>query len=187
MAAGLAVLLLSSSSLPALARAVCNTPAEISALQVRQLQIETMVATLKCGGGEYDYQSKYSAYVQAANPVLAENARQLKTMFIHQGKGASYLDRYITSVSNDAQIRSRSVDNYCEIWAQTLDKLLGSTPRDMPKIAAEAITAPYDAEPECAATTHKTAHESTGKPHTKHHAAKTPTHNAEGKTADKNG
>ncbi len=143
-AASAALLLWATS--PSLAKPPCNSAAEVNAMQFRQLQIELMVASLKCDGTGYDYRGQYSAYMQKMGSALSENARQLRAMFARQGKGASYMDRYLTSMSNEAQLRSAAVDNYCESRAATLDRVALLGPHELHAFAAETVGLPYEAE-----------------------------------------
>lgn len=151
-AAALAVM---PAAAPALA-ATCNTPAEVGAMQFRQLQIELMVAALKCQGGAYDFRGQYGAYMHKAGPALTENAKALKAMFARQGKGAAHLDRYMTAMSNDTQIRSLSIPDYCDSRAGMMDHAVGLPSPQLHGYAAETVGLPYDAEP-CPATADKPA------------------------------
>jgi hypothetical protein len=141
---------------PVIAASKCDTPAEIGAMQFRQLQIELMVATLKCEG-DFDYRGQYGAYVHGASAALADNTRQLRAMFSHHGKSAAMLDRYLTGMSNDAQIRSQSTENYCEGKAATLERIATLKPVELHTFAAETIGLPYGGEA-CPAATPSTKH-----------------------------
>ena len=144
-------LALTAAAPAALARHACQSPAELAAMQFRQLQIEFMVATLKCDGTGYDYRGQYAAFLHKAEPAMATNARALRAMFVREGKGAGYIDHYLTGMSNDVQIRSQSADNYCQAAAESFDRATALSPHELPGYAAQAVAAPYAATP-CPAT-----------------------------------
>ncbi|MDA8232610.1 MAG: hypothetical protein M0006_14845 [Magnetospirillum sp.] len=137
-------------SAPVMAKSACNTPAEIGSMQYRQLQIELMVATLKCGGGAYDYRGHYADYLRKAGPGLARNAKELRAMFVRQGKGGAYLDRYLTGMSNDMQIRSQTAGDYCEREHAVMERIAALSSAQLPGYAAETVGTPYGAQA-CAA------------------------------------
>ena len=152
---------------PALARPACQTEADLAAMQFRQLQVEFMVADLKCEGAGYDYRGQYAAYMHQAGPALADNARFLKAMFVRQGKGATYIDRYMTNMSNDVQIRSQSRADYCQTAAEAFEHASTLPPHELPAYATQIVGKPYAATP-CPAPAVRTAH--------KHPAHKHPAH-----------
>ncbi len=149
-AAIIVTLALSAAAPAAQARPSCQSPAELAAMQFRQLQIEFMVAALKCDGTGYDYRGHYAIYLHNAEPALDHNARVLRAMFVHQGKGAGYIDHYLTGMANDVQIRSESAADYCQAAAASFDQATRLAPRELPDYAARAVGTPYAATP-CAA------------------------------------
>ena len=152
-----------SASAPALARTACQSPGELAAMQFRQLQIELMVAALKCDGTGYDYRGHYAVYLHNAESALATNARALRAMFVREGKGAGYIDHYLTGMSNDVQIRSQGTENYCQAAAEAFDRATRLAPQELPDYAAHAIVSPYAATP-CPAAPRTAAHR-----HRRHH------------------
>ena len=144
LAAALAVTLV--TALPAAARPACQTPAEIGAMRFRQLQIDLWLAAAKCGGIG-DVAAPYNAYVEKSRRSLIENGRQLNAMFVRRGKGTAALDHYLTSMANDAQIRSESVANYCAVQAVTLERAATLDGGDLPAYAAQVVPSPYGAVP----------------------------------------
>ncbi len=133
--------LLFSSVGSAVAKQVCNTPTEVSAVQLRQLQIEMMVSTLRCDSSEYDFRKHYAGFIERVNPLLPENVKHLKTMLSRTGKGA--FDPYMTSMSNDAQNLSQQDPLYCGTAVQVLDKVSAMDTKDVPAFAAQTIPSPY--------------------------------------------
>jgi hypothetical protein len=127
------------------AKPSCNNPAEISAVQVRQLQIEMMVSTLRCDSTDYDFRHHYGEFVTKINPLLPDNLKRLKTMLGRQHKGD--FDRYMTSMSNDAQNISQQDPQYCPKAVQILDYVVASDLKDFPSYAATAIPSPYQVTP----------------------------------------
>ena len=123
------------------AKAVCNSPAEVSAVQVRQLQIEMMVSTLRCDSSTYDFHSHYSSFINRVNPLLPDNVKRLKAMVGRTGKGG--FDQYLTSMSNDAQNLSQQDPLYCGNAVQILNKVAEMESKDVPAFAAQTIPSPY--------------------------------------------
>ena len=161
-------LIIALAAAPVLARPACQTESDLAAMQFRQLQVEFMVAALKCDGAGYDYRGQYAAYMHKAGPELARNARILKAMFVRQGKGAGYIDRYMTGMSNDVQIRSQSDAKYCETAALAFEHAAALTPRDLPAYAAQTVGKPYAATPCPARPVRAAAHRHVSRRHTAH-------------------
>jgi hypothetical protein len=131
---------------PAAARSACHTPAEVGAMRFRQLQIDLWLAATKCEGIA-DVAAHYNAYVEKSRPGLIENGRQLNAIFARRGQGGAALDHYLTSMANDAQIRSESVVDYCAIQAVTLERAATLDAGDLPAYAAQVVQSPYGAHP----------------------------------------
>lgn len=127
---------------PAAARPVCYKPAEIRAMQFRQLQVELMVATLKCRAVDPSFRDKYAGYVGKVGPALNSNAQQLRAMFVRLGKGAAQLDRYVTDLSNEASMRSLSMDDYCERYDNVFATMLSMKPHEIEAFAADTVASP---------------------------------------------
>ena len=127
------------------AKTVCNTPAEIAAVQVRQLQIEMMVSTMRCDSTDYNFRQRYGAFMGQINPLLTGNAKQLEAMLRRQHKGD--FDRYITAMANDAQDISQQDPQFCTNAVQILEQVTELPPKDIPAFAAQTIPSPYQATP----------------------------------------
>lgn len=143
--AAFAAALLAATTLAATVQAACTNPAEMKAVQYRQLQTDLMVAWLKCRNYHAEFDAKYKAYMDRAGPGMSENANQLRAMLQRHGKGAGYLDRYLTQMSNDAQLRSQGQENYCEGYGEAMDKLATMRVPEIQAYAASTIPAPYGA------------------------------------------
>ena len=135
----LCVLLVAAS--PAWAKSSCNPPAEVSAVQVRQMQIEMMVATMRCDSSAYDFRHHYAAFMDRLNPLMTDNAKNLKSLVRRQHKGD--VDRYITAMANDAQNISQQDPEFCGMAVQVLEQVSTLTAKDIPAIAAQAVPSPY--------------------------------------------
>ncbi len=82
----------------------CARPAERTALELRVLQSELMVAALTC-----DYQVSYNAFVTKFQPTLSKQGPVLKKYFQRvKGDSTRSLDRFITSLANGASQLSRT-------------------------------------------------------------------------------
>ncbi len=127
--------------------AVCDSPAELSARQVRQVQVEAMVAALKCQGTGADVRGLYGEFLHRSNAALNQNAAELRALFARRGKGAAAVDRYMTELSNEAQLRSSHIDDYCGVSTRRLEELADLAPARLPAFAAAAIGMPYDGDP----------------------------------------
>jgi hypothetical protein len=133
---------LCASISPVFAKSACYTPTEISAVQLRQLQIEIMVSTLRCDSSTYDFRARYSAFMERVNPLMPENAKHLRTIVGKHGKGN--FDQYLTSMSNDAQNISQQDPLYCTTAVQLIEQIASHDTKDVPSIAAQAIPSPYE-------------------------------------------
>lgn len=140
-----AVLMLTAAALPAAAKPTCYTPTEIRAMQFRQLQVELMVSALKCRGADPSFQDKYAGYVSKVDSALKRNAGELKAMFTRLGRGASYMDKYTTELSNQASMRSLHVEygEYCEAQDEVFAKIQAMKANEVEAYAANTVDKPY--------------------------------------------
>lgn len=161
VAATIAATIAATATLPAFAKSPCYTAQEIRAMQYRQLQIELMVAALKCQSPEYELHSKYSTYIGKFGSSLSGNAQQLKAMFARQGKNAAAMDRYITGLSNEASIRVSYIEDYCGTQSALFDKVLPQQPHELESWVVDNVAKPDSASacsaPQPAATQAKKA------------------------------
>ena len=127
------------------AKPACTLPTEVAAVQLRQLQIEMMISTMRCSSKEYDFRQHYAAFMAQVNPLLDDNAKQLKTM-LHRLK-KNNLDMYMTSMSNDAQNISQADPEFCTTSVQILEQVASMPTKDIPAFAAKKIPSPYEVVP----------------------------------------
>lgn len=137
-----AVILATIFGSSAQAKPACVNPGEARSLQFRQLQIELMVATLRCRSVDPSFRENYTNYVTKAGPALQRNAGELRTMFARHGQNVSQLDRLMTELSNEASMRSLYAENYCQAQAERLAHVVSMPPQDLEAFAAQNIEAP---------------------------------------------
>lgn len=144
-AAAVAALMLTAAALPAAAKPTCYTPTEIRAMQFRQLQVELMVSALKCRSADPSFQDKYASYVTKVDSALKRNAGELRTMFTRLGRGAAYMDKYTTELSNQASMRSLHVEygEYCAEKDEVFGKLQAMKAQEVEAYAADTVEKPY--------------------------------------------
>lgn len=96
------------------AAAACYTPAEATAIHVRMLQSELMVAALACrdSNPELGMISQYNAFVNRHSARLVGENRILERHFDkHFGaQGKRRMDTLLTALANDASKRSMTAD-----------------------------------------------------------------------------
>lgn len=130
---------------PAAAKPLCYTPQEVRAMQFRQLQVELMVAALKCQDPELGFRAKYASYINRFGPSLNNNAKQLRAMFGRAGTGERGMDRYMTELSNEASMRALHMEDYCGTHQQMFDKVLDLKPTELEAWAADTVEKPMPA------------------------------------------
>jgi hypothetical protein len=86
------------------AGAKCARPVERTALEMRVLQSELMVAALTC-----DYRADYNNFVTRFQPVLSKQGDALRTYFrrVYGAAAAKSLDSFVTQMANAASKLSR--------------------------------------------------------------------------------
>lgn len=99
------------------ALAACYTPAEATAVHVRMLQSELMVAALACreSNPELGMIDKYNGFVQRHSDGLVSHSRVLQSHF-QTRYGAQHkrqLDVFVTALANDASKRSMT-EKFCD-------------------------------------------------------------------------
>lgn len=120
----------------------CYTGPEVRASQVRQLQTELMVATLSCAGyPQLGLRERYTAFVHKFGGSLNDNAKVLRGHFQrnHGRDHARRFDAYITSLANQASLRSFDEPSYCQSMLGMFEALAGLEPRDIEDFAAKEI------------------------------------------------
>jgi hypothetical protein len=89
----------------------CAMPEDETALQVRVLQTELMVAALSC-----QQHDPYNAFVTRFQPSLAVQGKALKSYFkrVYGGGSTAELDQFVTRLANEASLRvMRNLGGFC--------------------------------------------------------------------------
>jgi hypothetical protein len=97
--------------------AQCLKPKERTAVHVRMLQTELMVAALSCRAVPgRDFTAEYNSFVRKHGDRLVGHARVLQAYFssTYGSESRRHLDAFITSLANDASRRSMSSPTFCD-------------------------------------------------------------------------
>ncbi|WP_139134890.1 hypothetical protein [Magnetovibrio blakemorei] len=113
----------------------CMDAAARTALEMRVLQSELMVAALTCG-----QRPSYNAFVTTFKPYLMRQGGQLKSFFVKSfgpKQGAEMLNKTVTRLANSASQNSLAVSTqmYCDSAAARFAVALKSTPQDLVLLA----------------------------------------------------
>lgn len=148
LAASLLALIVSTG---ASAAAPCLTDAEHKASMVRQLQTELMVAALKCAGHPADLSGRYNTFIRKFGHDLSSNADTLRAYFSRAyGSGhARKMDSFVTSLANEAVIRTINEQGFCDNMTPVFDKVLGLDGHDLETFASQTVT-PRETLAQCA-------------------------------------
>lgn len=135
----------------AIASTPCFTAAEHKATMVRQLQTELMVAALKCAGHPADLSGRYNAFIRKFGKEIGANADVLRGYFSRAyGSGhARKMDSFVTSLANDAVMRTLGETGFCDNMTPVFDKVLGLDGKDLEHFASETVK-PRDSVAICA-------------------------------------
>jgi hypothetical protein len=82
----------------------CWSPAEASALKVRQMQVFLMVSALQCTlRGDTRMRTSYNRFIKNSARELTSNADVLKARYAadHGASGVAQFDRYMTQLANN--------------------------------------------------------------------------------------
>lgn len=142
-----------AAATPAEGVGACYTASEVRASQLRQLQTELMVATLSCAGyPQLGFRDRYNAFVTRYGGNLNDTARTLRAHFqrVHGRDHAKRFDAYITSLANQASMRSFDEPAYCQSMAALFDAVAAIEPREIEDFAAREVAATEATMP-CAA------------------------------------
>ena len=121
---------------PVAAAAECLTKNERSALQLRALQTELMVATLSCRSvARDDVVGHYNAFARKNAKSLSSSSQTLVRYFDRRygGQGRKQHDSFMTALANDYSRQSMASANFCETSAVLL--------RDVARADDRALTA----------------------------------------------
>ncbi len=114
--------------------AVCSSPAETAAVQLRLLQSELVVAALSCRT-----KTRYNAFATKFQPTLVASGRVLVRMFKlnHRRHGSAELNRFITRLANTASMRGiRQGAGYCRGASVLFDTVLALPAADLAAFSA---------------------------------------------------
>lgn len=141
----LAGVALAAIALPAAAQ-TCLQSAEKTAMDVRALQSQLMVAALSCG--QHD---QYNAFVTRYQKDLGGAYRQVTAHFrrVHGAGGQRQLDSYITTLANaQSQEGIRQGSLFCQNVAPLFQQAMsqGSLADLATLSVAQKVTNPYDAQ-----------------------------------------
>lgn len=112
----------------------------MSAMQVRMLQTEMMVAALSCGAA-----GQYNAFVRKFAGQLVENGRMLRSHFArtHGKRGSARLDAFVTGLANTASVISiRNSRTFCPNLKAIFQKALSDPNQQLSVLAAERAQMP---------------------------------------------
>ena len=112
----------------------------VTAMQVRMLQTELMVAALSC-----EAKGQYNAFVRKFSGQLAENGRQLRDHFnkTYGSKAGTRLDAFVTHLANTASaISIRNSQTFCPNLRAIFRKALDEPDSRLSALAAERARAP---------------------------------------------
>jgi hypothetical protein len=127
------------------AAASCYGPAEATAVQVRMLQTELMVAALACrdSNPELGMIAKYNDFIHRLGDRLITNSKVLQAHFQKAYGAASkkHLDAFVTALANDASTRSMTSVNYCQGAAELFQNVTILERRDLEHFSAERAVA----------------------------------------------
>ena len=104
----------------------CATVKERTAMRVRVMQTELMVAALSCRAVPgRDFTGQYNAFVQRHGEKLVSNGRVLTSYFqTRYGEGyRKKLAAFITALANDASRRSMNSATFCDESVQLFQEV----------------------------------------------------------------
>jgi Ni/Co efflux regulator RcnB len=104
----------------------CATAKERTAMHVRVMQTELMVAALSCRAVPgRDFTGQYNAFVQRHGEKLVTHGRILTSYFqTRYGEGyRKKLDEFITALANDASRRSMNSTTFCDESVQLFQEV----------------------------------------------------------------
>jgi hypothetical protein len=95
----------------------CATPKERTAMRVRVMQTELMVAALSCRAVPgRDFTGQYNTFIQRHGDKLVTHGRVLQSYFQNRygEESRKKLDSFITALANDASRRSMNSATFCD-------------------------------------------------------------------------
>lgn len=124
--------------------AACYTPAETTAVEVRMLQSELMVAALACrdSNPELGMLQQYNEFVRRLSVPLVRHSKVLQAHFrrAYGTSGMSRLEAFETALANDASKRSMVSASYCHRAAAVFQEVSALKRTDLERFSAERAT-----------------------------------------------
>ena len=136
---------IAAAAIPAAsAWAACYSPAEATAVHVRMLQSELMVAALACreSNPELGMIDKYNRFVQLHSDGLVSHSRVLQSHF-QTRYGAQHrrqMDTFVTALANDASKRSMT-EKFCDRAAGLFGEISALERRDLGRFSTARAAA----------------------------------------------
>jgi hypothetical protein len=112
-------------------------PEERSAIRVRVLQSDMMVAALSCG-----LRNEYNEAVRRFQAELVLNGRHLRAYFDRNygARSQKQLDRFVTILANEASARTQRIGaEYCGSAAQMMAQILALPPDGLTEYSRGAV------------------------------------------------
>jgi hypothetical protein len=120
--------------------AACYTPAETTAIQVRMLQSELMVAALACrdSNPELGMVAEYNQFVRRLTDKLVSHSKVLQAHFrnAYGADGQRRMEAFVTALANDASKRSMTAAGYCQNAAHLFQEVSTVDRRDLERFSA---------------------------------------------------
>ena len=115
------------------AKAKCLRPAEQSAVQMRLLQTDLMVAALSC-----HRKPDYNTFAVKYRDELVRGGRTLRALFdrVHGKSARTELNSYITRLANTASMQSLNGNDYCGRMGKLFDGVLAVSPTGFAEFVA---------------------------------------------------
>lgn len=134
----LAIMLPVSVTLPAHAAPKCANASEISAINMRVLQSDLMVAALACNQKE-----SYNQFVKKFKTELVSRSDSMQHYFqrVHGGKAANQLNRFVTSLANDSSQTSLNANeaDFCRAASALFSQVMAAKPAELTTIATQNV------------------------------------------------
>jgi len=119
----LAVSLAVALAVPAAAQQRCLQAAERTALHVKTLQSDLMVAALSCRDVPgFDYRGAYNSFMQRNGPAIARQIATLQGYFraTHGRSWRDQFDQFVAGIANEASRQSMGSAGFCSDSARVL-------------------------------------------------------------------
>jgi hypothetical protein len=120
------------------AQGACYTAVEATAIHVRMLQSELMVAALACreSNPELAMIQQYNAFVNRHGDWLVSHSRILQAHFQkHYGaQHRGHMDKFVTALANDASKRSMT-EKFCDGAAGLFREVINLDRRDLERVS----------------------------------------------------